>query len=853
MKLVGLFLLACTAIWAIDIDMDYLKKEISQNPKDVKYRLIIAKSYVKDAKYDKAQKLLEEVLKIEPKNQKARFLIKDIKKLTEIESFVQNGNLSQSTEYFKKLYDAKKYDYIILKSDIFKRNNIKITPEVEKYIIASYIQKNSNAKAIELINTSSIKPSEKHLFMAKIAEKNSNFPEAEKEYKQALENNNSQDAVIGLYDLYKKEYKTKEAQKLADMYKNNKAISKEINKRVKRDSEITANSIKEKYKKDGTFSSLKQYYYTLESNGNKLQALKELKSYVNKNTHDDEARLFLAQNLSWAHHPKDTIVTLNPVINKTRNKKMLKIYVDSLLATNQKDKAYKYMERLASLGDSKSKSELDKLELNDTLATAVAAHKLKDYPKAIKYYKRYYSKTNDAKIAKEIAELSFVTENAKDSLGYYEAYLRENPQDNRIKFRYATALDSLKMYNKSEPIYKSVAQVGDELQNLATYRYASSLIAQKNEAKWNFSRGVLQNLLERLESQSPSKKRDSLLKFTKATLKKVSVPMPKPTRHKDIILAEGQKKILDTDYTLVGVNLQKRSISSVKSMIMPINKPTTENKLKDITLSFHSLDDDTINNISYGVKVNNIAKVANGTLSIGAKRSTFKNEKLNEDVDSFITSFNYKNFSVGVRMSKYKDFNDVDVELSYRKIFAGHDITVGLKNTNGAFVNSNACSIENKINVVQLSFYDAILLKNLDQAEIGLTLNRYDDENINLNSWLEYPIYNYRKSDFSSDISFSGSYEFNTKTDTCYYSSEFFDGNYIQARPKFMLGKKGYIQGIAGIGYSFENDDVLYNYGASIEMLIGKFIEIRIDCRHYQSGYSPVGADECYATAAYKW
>ena len=853
MRFISLLLLVCTSVWSIDLDIDYLKKEITQNPKNTKYRLIIARLYLSEGRYDKAKTLLDEVLSIDSKNQKAHFLLNDIKKLKEIESFVQNGKLSQSPEYFKKLYDSKEYDYIILISDIFKRNNIKITPKIEKYLIASYINKNNNSKATDMIDKSHLSKSDKHLFMAKIAKKASNLNEAENEYKTALQNESSEDGVIGLYDLYKKEFKDKEAQKLVKEYKNDKTISNALNKRIQINSEKTANKIKENYEKDGSFNSLKQYYYVLEASGKKLQALKVLKAYVNKNTHDDEARVFLAQNLSWAHHPKDTITTLNPIINKTKNKKMLKIYVDALIATNQKDKAYKYMEKLATLGDSKSKDELDKLALNDTLNTAVNAHKAKDYAKAIKYYKRYYNKTDDSKIAKEIAELSFVTENTKDSLSYYAAYLKENPQDNRIRFRYASALDSLKMYNKSEPLYRSVAQVGDNLQDLATYRYASSLIAQKDEAKWEFSRGVLQSLLERLQNETPSSERDNLLKFTKNSLKKVSKPMPKPTRHKDIILAAGQKKILDTDYTLAGVNIQKRSISSVKSMIMPINKPTTQNKLKDVTLSFHSLDDDTISNISYGVRVNNIAKVANGTLSVGAKRSTFKNDTLKEDVDSFITSFNYKNFSVGVGMSKYKEFNDVDVELSYRKLFAGHDVTVGLKNTNGVFVNSNACSIENNIHVVQLSLYDAILLRNLDQAELGLTLNRYDDENINLNSWVEYPIYKYVHSDFSSDFSFSGSYEFNTKTDTCYYSSKFFDGNYIQARPKFMLGKKGYIQGIAGVGYSFENDDVLYNYGASIEMLMSKFIVVRIDCRHYQSGYSPNGADECYATASYKW
>jgi hypothetical protein len=509
------------------------------------------------------------------------------------------------------------------------------------------------------------------------------------------------------------------------------------------------------------------------------------------------------------------------------------------------------MKKLARLGDSKSKAELDKLETNALLERAISAHKVKNYPKAVRFYKAYYTKTKDSKIAKEIAELLFVQKQTKQSLPFYEAYLAQNQEDNRIRFRYASALDSLKLYYRAERAYRKVASVKDDLYTLSSYRYATSLIAQKDEEKWNHARAVLQNLLQTLQGQTPSSQRDDLLKFTYATLEKVTKPMPKPTRYKDVILAEGQKKIAGI-VPFPSSKLKKRDISSVKSILKPFNVSTQQPKQKDITLSFHSLDDDTISNLSYGIRLNNIVKVSEGTLSLEAKKSRFKTEQIKHNVDSFMAHFNYKNFSFGMGLSQFGDFNDIDAEVTYRKVFVGHDMTFGLKTTNGAFINSNACMIDNKINVVQFSLYDAILLSNLDQAELGLTLNRYDDENINLNSWLEYPIYKITYKNFENDFSLSGSYEFNSKTDTCYYSTEFFDGNYIQTRSKILFGKKGFIQGIGGIGYSFKNDDVLYNYGLSALISL-KLFDIRVDCRHYQSGYSPNGADECYATAAYKW
>jgi hypothetical protein len=235
------------------------------------------------------------------------------------------------------------------------------------------------------------------------------------------------------------------------------------------------------------------------------------------------------------------------------------------------------------------------------------------------------------------------------------------------------------------------------------------------------------------------------------------------------------------------------------------------------------------------------------------KKSRFKKDTIKHDVDSFLAYFNFKNLSVGMGLSKFEDFNDVIAEMTYRKIFPGHDMTFGLKNINGAFVNSQACMIDEKINAVQFSLYDAMLLSSLEQFEIGLTLNRYDDENINLNSWLEYPLYKTTYSDFENAFVLSGSYEFNTKTEGCYYPTKFYDGNYIQTKPKLSFGKNGYVQGIGGIGYSFKNEDFLYNYGLNAKFFIDKSFEIGVDCRHYQSGYSPDGADECYATASYIW
>ncbi len=851
-------LLLFTSSWAIEIDTEFLKNEVSKNPYDVNSRLVLARSYISQNSYDQAQSLLQEVLHVDKQNQKARFLIKDIKKLKQIESLVKSGKLAQSsklTVYIKKLSQSKQYKYITLFGDVLKRNNIALNPEIEFHVIDSYIQIKNYNKAETSLKKSSLSLQNRDFLFAKMYEKKGANKISEKAYKMALKKGDREDIVLGLYDLYVKQNKINEAEALVELYekKDSKStISKALLKRNKKFMNQKVEVLKKNYKQKDTFDAFKQYFYALDNMGQKDQSIIALIRFVKSHPKDESAALFLAKIQNWNHKYKQGLAALKPIINKTKNREILKLYVEMLLQSNQREKAYRYMKQLALLGDSKSKLELEKIQTHALLEQAVSAHKSKEYLSAIKNYKAYYFRTKDAKIAKEIAELYFVEERVQQSVPFYEAYLSQNPNDTKIRFRYASALDSLKLYAQAELQYEKVLKAKDGLYVLSTYRYATSLIAQKKDTKWNHSRTVLQSLLQTLQSQNPSKERDELLKFTTATLQKVSKPMPKPTRHKDVILAEGQKKIIDTKYTLSGSEIITRDIASVKSMLIPINVSTNQPKQKDVTLSLRSLEDDTIRNVSYGIRLNNITKVAEGSLSLEAKKSRFKTAQIKHDVDGLLVHFMYENFSFGIGMHQFENFNDVTAKLSYHKMFAGHNMTFGLKTTNGAFINSNACSIDNKINVVQFSLYDAILLSNLDQAEVGLTLNRYDDENVNLNTWVEYPVYKVAYENFENDFSLSGSYEFNSKTDTCYYSADFFDGNYIQTRPKIFLGKKGYIQGIGGIGYSFKNNDVLYNYGLSAQIVLNLF-DIRINCRHYQSGNSPDGADECYATAAYKW
>jgi tetratricopeptide (TPR) repeat protein len=854
-----ILLFLSSQLYSIEIDIDLLKKEVSSNPKDITSRLLLIRSYISDHDYNNAQKLVDEVLKIDKSNQKALFFNQDIKKLKQIKSLV-GGDLSGTQKlenYFAKLLNDGKYKNAIANYEVLKRNNIKTDSKIDLYIVDSYVYMKQYNKAFNLIEKTDLSQEEKFLSSARIYVAQGKYKEAEDEYKKVLENVDSKLVAIALFDLLNEEGKFDEATEFVKKY-NSLNPQSEISIALKNRDHIMykkrVDELGKVYQEKHTFKTLKEYYYGLEKLGKKDKAQKVLRSFVKKHPKHEEAVLFLAKKLYWNHKSKQSLSLLKPVVGKTKNREILTLYTDILLQQKRKNQALPYLKKLVKLDHSeKTRRKIEKIKIDSFLEKAVNSYKMKNYIRALKYYNKYYDKTKDPKIAKEIAELYFVTKQIKKSLPFYGAYLRSNPKDSKIRFRYASALTSLKRYKKAEREYKRVALENKSLSDLSTYRYATSLIAQKNEPKWNYSRKVLRNLLARLNKKAPSKDRDDLIKFTRATLKKVSKPMPKPTKYKDVILAEGQKKIIQTQPPFDSSKLVKRDISSVKSMLLPSDTSINKSDKKDISLSLHSLDDDIISNISYGIRLNKVTKVADGTLSLEAKKSRFKTAQTKRTVDGFLAHFSFEHFSFGIGLNKFEDFNDVVAQITYQKIFSGHNMTFGLKTTNGAFVNSNVCMIEDKINVVQFSLYDAILLSNLDQAELGLTVNRYDDTNINVNSWAEYPVYRSVYENFENVFALSGSYEFNTKTDTCYYSADFFDGNYIVMKPKIYFTKRNFIQGIAGFGYSFKNKDVLYNYGLSAVISAYDLFDIRVDCRHYQSGTSPEGANECFATMAYIW
>jgi len=660
--------------------------------------------------------------------------------------------------------------------------------------------------------------------------------------------NNRYEDIISIYELFKKNnipsllsidtdainsyIDIKEYDKALDAIENSsynleeeRYLKTKVSQERRKDFILERGAILEKnYQMSGSFEALKEYFFLLKDSGEIDKSLSLILDYNKKYPQNEESILFIANNLYWNQKTQQSLSVLKEVVDKTDNSDILVLYKNIL--AEQK------------IADEKKDIKI--------LQKAIYYHKKKNYKKALKRYKTYYKKTKDLNTAKEIAEIYFFQGKAEKSLPYYKAYLLKNSKDYRVRFRYASVLDKMKLYRESESHYKKIASKNSDIGNLALYRYANSLMRQQDEKKWDKSKTILLKLQEKLQFQDYSDEGEELLKHTENALKKVSKPMQKPTKYKDIMLTEGKEKIFLKEGVFPDIKMIRKDILSTKSLLKK-----SDNSY--LAFSAYMLEDDYIKNSSYGVKINNIAEIREGKLSLEVKKSTFKTDEKRYKSVGFLAHYDLQNLRATLGMNKFESFGDPIIGLSYKKVISIHDMRLGFKYINGAFVNNRASMIDNIVGTLQLSFYDAILLPNLEQAEIYLEVNRFDDENIYFFSWINIPLYKTIYENFENSLDFLGSYEYNTKIDTDYHPVRFFDGNFMQMKVKRYFGQRGFIQGILSLGYSFENSDYLYNYGLVAQIPFVQSFNIRIDCRHYQSGYSLDGANACYATFGYNW
>ncbi|WP_457563352.1 tetratricopeptide repeat protein [Caminibacter pacificus] len=122
----------------------------------------------------------------------------------------------------------------------------------------------------------------------------------------------------------------------------------------------------------------------------------------------------------------------------------------------------------------------------------------------------------------------------------------------------------------------------------------------------------------------------------------------------------------------------------------------------------------------------------------------------------------------------------------------------------------------------------------------SLAYERVDDSNNIFTPQIDYDFYEFNKKTYTGTFYFSGWYQFNSKTTSCYYSPKKTDANIIGIKLNKNLNQalKTHIQG--GIGYSFWDKTYLYSIKGYIKNINTKKLYTKLGCKISNSSSSSV-------------
>jgi Flp pilus assembly protein TadD len=462
--------------FAIEIDIKNLEKHLQKN--DVKNRLLIAKYYIKNDNFDKAKKYLLEILKIDPKNHRAKKFLSFISLKEKFINYLKNNNISNIDEYYKNLYMNQKYQkirnlstfIIFINSDYPKLVTAKIFMWDGKY--------NKSKDILKLVKN----------------KKTLDYLEIKANDCFYLGDYNCAKRLFST--LYYATYKIDYAYKLIDTYlflgefdKADLLISKllkayphavklkKYRKKILKVKNSQLEKLKKIYKKSKKFSDLQNLVFVLLNSKKNKEAYKLLEDYISKNPKDENAKFWYATYLSWYGENKKALKILENIKDEKNYKaKLLKAkiiswngnfvkainYLNDIISNSQDKKLiidakeakgliYYWQQNYAKAKPLlkevlKYKSSLDAKEalmimtgnvkplikkymllykkepsnLDYILKIAQLSERIKDVDTAIKFYEKYYAINPKVDIAYSLAQLYLIKKNPYKAFGYYE-------------------------------------------------------------------------------------------------------------------------------------------------------------------------------------------------------------------------------------------------------------------------------------------------------------------------------------------------------------------------------------------------------------------------------------------------
>ena len=798
---------------AIEIDIPFVTDQVTHNKQDVSNRTLLVKYYMQHANVAKARQYTQEILQIDAKNSFAQGVKKRLDFIASLQDYVGDKSLSV-VEGLNKLYQEKDYKGFLSFYEQSLNEKVRLDAKIDLAAAFSY-------------------------------------------------------ANIGEYE------KSKQLLSKHD-YGSTAAIRKLKEK-------IEFHTLKTRLNDPNNPQALDDYVYLLGKKGDENATIKELQKLVQNSPENVRARILLAQKLYWGKDLKGAFHTLYRVRNSSHESQRLyanilydmKDYTHALyflpkVAQAEKDEKVRYellkreayalvqvgkkeqaeliFKKLSQLNpnDHEVQNYQAAREKNALLSGAVAAHKVKNFTKAVSLYVRYYALTHDPKIAKEIAEIYYFNKKQKRSFSYFKDYLRAYPQDTLIWFHYASALEHEKRYHDSIFAFNQVLKHPRAKEfNLALYHGANALMHTYKDRDWVKARGMLEALVRKLK-RYPKASEKSLLKYASDLLKTARGPIRKPTKYKDIILTEGSYKFINPADVFAAEDIRFENHPSTKLLLRKNGLQKTA-----AWMDMNYVNDADITHHRYRIGVDNIFQTGDFKWAASLGQFSFEGVSSQEGFEGDIEVEN-DTFSFGVGIQHFDTFDTFVPRVGWKSAAGDHNIFIEANYQNGAFMNYRDCMVKNQLGVYHLGFYDSVLLDDLTNMEVGIDYNHFEDNNDNLYGQFTYPLWHTVGLGVEHSFLFNENIEYNSNVDVCSHPVDFYDATYLKYQPKFEFKNGNIALSVAG-GYSFDKKEQLLSYGMSGAYSIENFATLSWNCDRLQSSFTSENMTFCHLNVIQDW
>ena len=862
-KIFYLFLSLLSLLWSIDLDIKFLEKSVMQNPNNIGNMVLLAKYYIQGRNYSAAELYLQRILRKEPHHKIALKLQKETKTGLQLQKLLPHTNFQNPFEIENNLinyFNSRNYTNILEAYRLLKILHISITPLTHLLAAEAAIETGQSELAQKIWNTHKLPQIDRALALQTYFDtQKGNLTKVYKNL-QILKSKHIQSPII---DNIEQLLHLKEKQRLQETAQN-------IH---------TSNS----------FQALQDYIYLLNKQNKKTAAIRAVKTFLKKNPNNFQARVLLVKLYYWNGDLNNAFHKLYS-IRKT-NSETRKLYANILYErgdythalvylpqavqtaqnaqehynlkkrlafayayTGKKEEAKKLFGQLLQQhpNDHEIKQFQSELQKQNLLQTANSYYRQKAFSKALEYYKAYFDRTNDPKIAKEIAEIYYFTQHRyADALPFYKIYLDKFPDDTLIRFHYASALEKVKQYKAAATAFGKITTCDNiHLCHLARYHESYALMKTQEENDWLKARVLLKKLLQTLEL-TPTSQEQELKKFVKTLYKTAQGKIRKPTYYKDIVLTEGSKKDLDIKNVFANIDISNTTKPSLETLL---DLSKSSQKIKpSLQLQMDYVHDSEVRYRNYQVKIANLLTVNGIRYSASAKKYLFTFDKhRNVKGKGFTLHMHRGALQLGIGVKEIGDFNTLVPELTWSPVYGVHNLYFDLFYQNGAFVNYRNCMIKNKTNVLHAGIYDRILMDNFDYTEVGLSLNAFEDGNVNAYAMLLYPFYNFTLIGLEHRLLLNENIDYNSKTDVCYSPAALYDSTYLIYNPKITFNN-GSLEVQLGKGYSFKNRENISSYVIKGDYRVNNIASVELNCERVQSSFTSDDIDYCTFNIIQEW